>query len=163
MSEKNFIIQNLKSDTGEVQDARMIGPDSGGSITVDDSISNSSENPVQNKVISTALGDKADSSDLSGYEPKASVVTDLSSTSITLASAADNTIYEYGELSALTIAAIANPGEFSITFTSGSTATVLTVPNTMIMPDGFAVEANTRYEINCKDGYALVAGWAVSA
>ena len=90
-------------------------------------------------------------------------VTDLSSTSITLANAANNTVYSYGELTALTISAIANPGEFSITFTSGSTATVLTVPNTMIMPDGFSVEANTRYEINVKDGYAVCMGWAVSA
>lgn len=90
-------------------------------------------------------------------------VTDLSSTSITLASAADNTEYNYGTLSTLTITAITNPGEFSITFTSGATATVLTVPAGMTMPDSFSVEANTRYEINCKNGYAVVAGWAVSA
>lgn len=90
-------------------------------------------------------------------------VTDLSSTSITLASAANNTIYQYGELTALTISSIPASGAFIITFTSGATPTVLTVPNTMIMPDGFAVEANTRYEINVRDGYALVAGWAVSA
>ena len=100
---------------------------------------------------------------LGSYTQDPLTITDLSSTSITLASAADNTEYHYGELSALTVTAITNPGEFSITFTSGSTATVLTVPNSMIMPDGFAVEANTRYEINCKDSYAVVAGWAVSA
>lgn len=97
------------------------------------------------------------------YKCDPHTVTDLSSTSITLANAADNTIYECGELTSLTVTAIANPGEFSITFTSGSTATVLTVPNTMIMPDGFAVEASTRYEINVKNGYALAAGWAVGA
>lgn len=97
------------------------------------------------------------------YQCTPHAIVNLSSTSITIASAADNTIYAYGELTALTVTAITNPGEFSITFTSGATATVLTVPNSMIMPDGFAVEANTRYEINCKDGYAVVAGWAVSS
>ena len=96
------------------------------------------------------------------FQKNPATVTDISSTSITLA-AADNTEYNYGELTALTISSIQAAGVFIITFTSGATPTVLTVPNTMIMPDGFAVEANTRYEINCKDGYALVAGWAVSA
>lgn len=85
------------------------------------------------------------------------------SASITLDSAADNTIYEYGELTALTISSIPSFGAFIITFTSGATPTVLTVPNTMIMPDRFTVEANTSYEINVRDGYALCAGWAVGA
>ena len=38
--------------------------DNGASITVDDALSDSSENPVQNKVINTALGGKADTTDL---------------------------------------------------------------------------------------------------
>jgi hypothetical protein len=33
----------------------------------------------------------------------------------------------------------------------------------MIMPDGFSVEANKRYEINVLDGYAAVGAWAVGA
>ena len=96
-------------------------------------------------------------------EKQAQKVSNTISTSITLDLAAANVIYEYGELTALTITAISIPGSFSITFTSGATATVLTTPNAMIMPDGFNVEANTRYEINVQDGYALVAGWAVSS
>lgn len=91
------------------------------------------------------------------------ITTAVTGSTPTIALCENNHIYECGELSSLTVTAIDNPGEFSITFTSGSTATVLTVPNTMIMPDSFAVEASTRYEINVKDGYALVAGWAVSA
>ncbi len=74
-----------------------------------------------------------------------------------------NAVYECGEVTALTISDIPEHGIFAVTFTSGSTATVLTVPAGMTMPDGFSVEANTRYEINCKNGYAVVAGWAVSA
>lgn len=110
-------------------------------------------------VASPALGVDAANK---GYVDGAKV-TDLSSASVTLASAADNTVYEYGTLTALTVTAIANPGCFIIRFTSGSTATVLTVPQGLVMPDGFTVEANTRYEINVADGYALCAGWAVSS
>lgn len=93
----------------------------------------------------------------------APTTTTVTGSTPTIALCEDNHIYECGELTSLTITAFDNPGEFSITFTSGSTATVLTVPASMIMPDGFAVEANTRYEINVRNGYALVAGWAVSA
>ena len=86
-------------------------------------------------------------------------VTDLSSASVTLASAADNTVYEYGTLTALTVTAIANPGCFIIRFTSGSTPTTTNFPASMVFPEAFSAETNTRYEINCVDGYALVAGW----
>jgi hypothetical protein len=84
---------------------------------------------------------------------------DLESASITLASAADNTIYEYGELTALTVTAITNPGDFIIRFTSGATATTTNFPATMKFPEAFAPEANMRYEINCSNGYALAVGW----
>ena len=133
--------------------SKLIGG-SGGSVTPDSIVTATGQMTEQQA---------ADTLGNIGGEAAPSIVTDLSSTSITLANANNNTEYNYGELSALTISSIPATGYFEITFTSGSTATVLTVPNTMIMPDSFAVEANTRYEINCKDGYALVAGWAVSA
>ena len=71
--------------------------------------------------------------------------------------------YKCGELTSLTINDPPATGRYSIEFTSGSTATVLTTPAGLVMPDDFTVEANTRYEINVSDGYALCAGWAVSA
>ena len=74
-----------------------------------------------------------------------------------------NKIYECGELSSLTIGSTAVYDDFTIRFTSGSTATTFSAPSWMIMPDGFSVEANTRYEINVSDGYAVVASWAVSS
>lgn len=73
-----------------------------------------------------------------------------------------NTLYLCGEMTALTIDTFPATGIFSFAFTSGSTATVLTVPQTLIMPDSFAVEANKRYEVNVMDGYAVVDAWAVS-
>lgn len=74
-----------------------------------------------------------------------------------------NTMYLCGTMAALTIDTFPPTGIFSVVFTSGSTATTLTVPNTLHMPDGFTVEANKRYEINVLDGYACAQGWTVSA
>ena len=76
--------------------------------------------------------------------------------------AEDCRMYECGICSSLTITSFPAEGSFLVTFTSGSTATVLTVPETLVMPDGFTVEANTRYEISVRNGYALCAGWAVT-
>ena len=84
-----------------------------------------------------------------------------SNTSITVAVSV-NTKYKYGTLTALTISSVPAIGDFMIIFTSGSTATVLTVPNDLHMPDGFAVEANMRYEINVSDGYAACMGWSTT-
>ena len=76
--------------------------------------------------------------------------------------AAANTIYKCGEITSLTISSFPATGEFTVIFTSGSTPTTFTEPSGMVMPDGFSVEANKRYEINVSDGYAVVASWAVS-
>ena len=99
--------------------------------------------------------------DLSAYEEKPTTSTQAGS-SVTIASAADNTIYECGELSSLTITAIANPGSFIVRFTSGGTATTTNFPASMKFPEAFAAEANMRYEINVSNGNALVASWPVS-
>ena len=48
----------------DIQDAIIALEESGLSITVDDALSSSSENPVQNKVITLALQNKANSSDI---------------------------------------------------------------------------------------------------
>ena len=93
------------------------------------------------------------------------VVEDLDSASITLASAADNTIYSYGELTALTVTAITNPGSFIISWRSGSTPTTHNFPSAMRFPTPTnamdACEANTDYEVNCRNGKCLVTAWPV--
>ena len=95
------------------------------------------------------------------------LVQDSQTSSITLALAKANTIYEYGTLSALTVTAIeANfASDFIIRFTSGSTPTTCTFPSAMKFPTADnqfeGCEANTRYEISVSYGYALVASWPV--
>lgn len=99
-------------------------------------------------------------SDLSGYASNPASVTVTGATP-TIA-AADNTIYECGELTSLTVSTIPATGDFIIRFTSGATATTTSFPVGMVFPEAFAAEANTRYEINVSNGYALAAGWPTS-
>ena len=190
----------------------------GGSITVDDELSGSSENPVQNKVVKerfdsvdqtvagiggrlaiaentlsskantsdvdsalalkansadvdTALANKAStdvatqsanglmsSADKAKLDNVGSVVTVSGTTpSIT---ALSGVRYVCGEVATLDITPCVS-GICDIFFISGSTATVLTLPNTVKFPDGtFTPEANTAYEINILDGiYGVVMAW----
>lgn len=88
------------------------------------------------------------------------VVSDSQSSSITLPLPVADTIYEYGELTALTISDIPATGDFIIRFRSGSTPTTTNFPQTMLFPSAFTPAANTRYEINVSNKYALAVGWA---
>lgn len=114
--------------------------------------------------VATAIGQmtssqKSQAREDLGAESVPTKVTDLESSSVTLAKAEDGKVYSYGELAALTITAIDASGDFIIRFTSGATATTTDFPATMIFPEEFAAEANTRYEINVSNGYALAVGW----
>lgn len=79
--------------------------------------------------------------------------------------AEENCRYVCGEVSTISITPCAQ-GICDIQFTSGSPATVLTIPNTVKFPEWFdatTLEANTVYEFSIVDGvYAAVAQWAVS-
>lgn len=98
--------------------------------------------------------------DLTAYELKPTTVSSSETTaSIT---PQNNTIYQFGELTSLTIANPPATGAYSIVFTSGSTATTTVVPSTMLGLESFAAEANTIYEINVLDNRAVVGSWAVS-
>lgn len=93
---------------------------------------------------------------------EAETVVAVSGTTPTITPAA-NTIYNCGELTSLTISNPPATGAYSIVFTSGATATDLSIPQTLLMPDGFTVEANTLYEINVLANRAVVGSWAVTA
>lgn len=70
-----------------------------------------------------------------------------------------NKRYVCGEVSTLTITP-ASQGCTDVLFTSGTTPTVLNLPQTVKMPSWFAVEANKTYEINILDGvYGSVMSW----
>lgn len=70
--------------------------------------------------------------------------------------------YICGEVSTISITPPAS-GIIDVIFTSGTTAAVMTVPNTVVFPawfDATSLEASTTYEINIADGYGVVAKWA---
>lgn len=74
-------------------------------------------------------------------------------------------MYICGEVSTLSFTPAAT-GISDIIFESGSTATVLTVPNTVKFPDWFnatALEPNMVYEISIMNGtYGAVMAWATT-
>lgn len=71
-----------------------------------------------------------------------------------------------GALTSLTITlttpASGELAQYHFDFTSGSTAPTVTIPNTVTMPDSFAVEANKRYEVDILDGYGAVQSWTIA-
>lgn len=77
--------------------------------------------------------------------------------------AEENTRYICGEVTSLTFTPCAS-GICDIRFTAASISTVLTLPQTVKLPDWFdptSLEANTTYEINIVDGvYGAVMSWA---
>lgn len=74
--------------------------------------------------------------------------------------------YIYGELLSLTLNSIPNNGMVDVMFDSGSTATVLVLPQTGItVPEWFDptdLQTNTRYELNFFDGNLVVSTWALT-
>lgn len=71
--------------------------------------------------------------------------------------------YVCGEVATLSITPPAS-GDMEVIFESGSTATILTVPNTVKFPawfDATDLEANCTYDIIITDGvYGVVTSWA---
>ena len=87
----------------------------------------------------------------------------VSGTSPTI-TAESNTMYVCGEVTSLSFTPCAS-GICDVRFTSGSTVTVLTIPNTVKFPNSFdptSLETNKIYEINILDGvYGVVTSWAI--
>lgn len=71
--------------------------------------------------------------------------------------------YKCGEVSTISITPPSS-GICDVLFTSGTTAAILTVPNTVKWPEWFdptSLDTETRYELNIADGYGVVAVWAL--
>lgn len=92
---------------------------------------------------------------LTAYKPMREVETIASDTNTLL----PNVKYNFGEVSALTVefdeANTSNRSEYSFTFTSGATPTVLTLPSSVQWANELTVEANKRYEISVVDNIGL--------
>ena len=87
----------------------------------------------------------------------------VSGTSVTQALDADK-MYVFGEVTALTVTLNTSSDsshvhEYHFRFTSGTTATTLTLPSGVTMPSDFTVEASKTYEISIVDGYGAYVAW----
>lgn len=83
-----------------------------------------------------------------------------SGTSVTLD---PNKFYVFGEVAELDVSFAAGTAgqvnEYHFSFESGSTATVLSLPVDVVMPDSFSVEANKTYEISLINNKGLSVSW----
>lgn len=124
----------------------------GSSITVDTSLNTNSDNAISNKAVTTALNKKANLTDLG-----INIITKTSSD--TVVTLENNTYYVFPTMSTLTITPpSADSGKLSICgfeFTSGSTATSLTLKN-CTLTNSDDVVANKTYEVNILNGSAIV-------
>ena len=120
--------------------------------------------------VQTSLG-RADTAlqqhqDISGKADKVTEVTVSTAGDVTQALDAGKIYHFTGALTALTLtlnAAAAGQQQYHLDFVSGATAPTVTIPATVTMPDGWTVEANTRYEIDILDGYGVAQSWEVTA
>lgn len=78
-----------------------------------------------------------------------------------------NKLYVFPEMSALTLtfaspenASVAN--EYHVIFQSGTTATTLTLPDAINVPNGFTVEANKVYELSVLEENLCAQSWEVT-
>lgn len=77
-----------------------------------------------------------------------------------------NKLYIFPEMAELTLT-LAEPAdtgvanEYHVIFQSGSTATTLTIPDTVKVPDGFTVDTSKIYEISILEGCLCVQSWEV--
>lgn len=101
-----------------------------------------------------------------GAEPAITEVTNNSTGTVTVALDAGKLYHFTGALTALTITltAATSPeiAHYHFDFDSGSTAPTLSLPQTVVMPSGFSVEANKHYEIDILNNYGAVMAWAIS-
>lgn len=93
-------------------------------------------------------------------------VTNSSTGAVSLALDPEKLYHFTGAITGLTItfnSATANQNaHYHFDFLSGSTAATLTLPQTVVMPSGFAVEASKRYEVDILNNYGTVMAWATS-
>lgn len=100
-----------------------------------------------------------------GAEAAVTEVTISTAGAVTQALDAGKIYHFTGSLTSLTItlnAVASGIAQYHFDFESGSTAVTLTLPNTVVMPSGFSVEANKRYEVDVMNNYGAVLSWANS-
>lgn len=116
--------------------------------------------------VQTSLG-KADTAvqpaDIANFADKASYA---SQSGVTSATIQPNTFTDFGEVAslAITLGSVASDAPlekrmFGFQFTSGTTATTLTLPDTVKFPEDPTIEAGYTYQVTILNNLALIVGW----
>lgn len=115
---------------------------------------NSDLTGAQVQELLVAIPNKADSS---SYSAKSGV---------TSATIQPNTFTDFGEVAslAITLGSVASDAPlekrmFGFQFTSGTTATTLTLPDTVKFPEDPTIEAGYTYQVTILNNLALIVGW----
>ena len=112
---------------------------------------------VDQETLDAALATKAD---------KTTEVTVATDGAVTQALEAGKIYHFTGDLTALTITLTApasgDLAHYHFDFLSGATAPTLTMPDSVVMPEGFSVEANKVYEIDILNGRGVYQSWGLS-
>ena len=138
-----------------VQSVNGKKPDGTGNVTI----------PTGVMTINSQKPDGEGNFDISTVEPRVT----YSSTPPYSIQLQPNTLYYLGNRSVqmLTVTLAAQPdakrvAEYHFIFRSGSTPTVLNLPESVIKPEDFAVEANKIYEVSICENLMLVQSWGVA-
>lgn len=138
-----------------VQSVNGISPDGAGNVTL----------PTGVMTINDQEPDGEGNFELSTIEPRVSYNT-RPPYSIQMQ---PNTLYYLGNyniqvlnVTLATPADTTHVAEYHFIFRSGSTATVLNLPQSVIQPPDFAVEPNTMYEVSICENLMLVQSWGVA-
>ena len=145
--------------------------------TVDTSLSTSSTNAVSNSVVTTELNKKGTYSKPSTGIPKSDLASDVQTkidtdnitygvvnhgTSDTSYEVTPNVFHVWGTVTSLSIT-LATPTDSSIMneylfqFTSGSTATSLSTPSTVVWVSEPSIEANKTYQVSIVNNIGIIA------
>lgn len=117
--------------------------------------------------MNTALAGKADVSALAVKQDKITEVTVATDGAVSQTLEAGKWYHFTGALTSLTITLTAPASgelaQYHFDFASGATAPTLTMPDSVVMPEGFSVEANKRYEVDVLNNYGVAQSWEVRA
>ena len=162
----------------EIKKIASSGGGGGSNITVDSSLSSTSTNPVQNKILKAELDKKINSDEIKTIngesiigdgniqiEADVSLISRVEKTADdTTVSLDPNTLYVFPEMASLSISlnvpkdtTIVN--EYHFIFESGATATTFSLPDNLKV-DAYSIDANKIYEVSILESICYVRGVA---
>ena len=162
----------------EIKKIASSGGGGGSNITVDSSLSSTSTNPVQNKILKAELDKKINSDEIKTIngesiigdgniqvEADVSLISRVEKTADdTTVSLDPNTLYVFPEMASLSISLNAPKdtsivNEYHFIFESGATATTFSLPDNLKV-DAYSIDANKIYEVSILESICYVRGVA---